>query len=191
MILTDIMSLKEGDNLIFDISSDKKITEKVTFVEFNTLRVPSIIHTLQEKTLFKFIYKLDIEPRALYFLNDEENGYRYYLKDVSLEKIKDISITELPTKTEDDIIKERFKDLHVYGASKLEKNMINHPVHYGGENNTYEAIKVIEAWSLDFCLGNVIKYVSRSGKKENESELRDLKKALWYLERKISSLENK
>ena len=29
---------------------------------------------------------------------------------------------------------------------------IDHPKHYGGEDNTYEAIKVIEAWELDFCL---------------------------------------
>ena len=34
---------------------------------------------------------------------------------------------------------------------------VNHPSHYGGENNPYEAIKVIEAWDLGFCLGNTIK----------------------------------
>lgn len=65
---------------------------------------------------------------------------------------------------------------------------INHPSHYGGENNPYEAIKVIEAWELNFCLGNVIKYVARAGKKQ--SKLEDLKKALWYLEREISNAEN-
>lgn len=51
---------------------------------------------------------------------------------------------------------------------------VNHPVHYGGANNPYEAIKVIEAWSLGFCLGNAIKYVSRAGKKGDAIE--DLKK---------------
>jgi hypothetical protein len=74
---------------------------------------------------------------------------------------------------------------------KKEDNQIDHPKHYGGENNPYEAIKVIEAWKLDFCLGNTIKYISRFGKKDNESELKDLRKALWYLERKIKSLEQK
>lgn len=63
---------------------------------------------------------------------------------------------------------------------------INNPLHYGGKNNQYEAIKVIEAWELNFCLGNVLKYISRAGKKENNSSLQDLKKAQWYLQREIS-----
>lgn len=66
---------------------------------------------------------------------------------------------------------------------------VNHPKHYGGEDNTYEAIKVIEAWGLDFHLGNVTKYINRSRKKGNEID--DLKKALWYLQRKIELLEKK
>lgn len=73
----------------------------------------------------------------------------------------------------------------------MENEMINHPKHYGGENNTYEAIKVIEAWDLDFHLGNTVKYISRAGKKNPDKELEDLKKALWYLERKINNLESK
>jgi hypothetical protein len=68
------------------------------------------------------------------------------------------------------------------------KENVNHPAHYGGEHNAYEAIKVIEAWNLDFCLGNVVKYISRSGKKNSEVE--DLKKALWYLKRKIEQIES-
>ena len=69
--------------------------------------------------------------------------------------------------------------------------MVNHPQHYGGNDNTYEAIKVIEAWDLDFHLGNTVKYISRAGKKGSDKELQDLKKALWYLERKINNIENK
>jgi hypothetical protein len=64
---------------------------------------------------------------------------------------------------------------------------INHPAQYGGEDNPYEAIKVVEAWSLGFCLGNVVKYVSRAGKKGDPLE--DLKKARWYLNREIENLE--
>lgn len=67
---------------------------------------------------------------------------------------------------------------------------VNHPQHYGGEDNQYEAIKVIEAWDLDFHLGNTVKYISRAGKKEVNKELQDLKKALWYLQRKIENLEH-
>jgi hypothetical protein len=67
---------------------------------------------------------------------------------------------------------------------------VKHPKHYGGENNPYEAIKVIEAWDLGFCLGNVIKYISRAGKKDPTKELQDLEKAKWYLDRHISRLKN-
>ena len=66
---------------------------------------------------------------------------------------------------------------------------INHPAHYGGDDNPYEAIKVIEAWELGFCLGNVVKYLSRAGRKDPAAELEDLKKALWYLQREISRRE--
>lgn len=65
---------------------------------------------------------------------------------------------------------------------------INHPEHYGGKDNPYEAIKVIEAWHLGFNLGNTIKYISRAEKKGNTIE--DLKKARWYLDREIQCWEN-
>ena len=64
---------------------------------------------------------------------------------------------------------------------------INHPSHYGGMDNPYEAIKVIDAWRLNFSLGNCIKYICRAGWKG--SKLEDLKKARWYLDREINSLE--
>ena len=67
---------------------------------------------------------------------------------------------------------------------------VNHPQHYGGEDNPYEVIKVIEAWDLDFHLGNTVKYISRAGKKGTDKELQDLKKALWYLERKIENIKD-
>ena len=69
-------------------------------------------------------------------------------------------------------------------------DQVNHPQHYGGADNPYEAIKVIEAWDLDFCLGNTVKYISRAGKKETDKTVQDLEKAKWYLERKISQLKN-
>lgn len=68
--------------------------------------------------------------------------------------------------------------------------MVNHPSHYGGESNLYEAIKVIDAWDLGFALGNTVKYISRAGKKDSQKELEDLKKAKWYLEHHIKNLEN-
>lgn len=68
---------------------------------------------------------------------------------------------------------------------------IDHPAHYGGAENPYEAIKVIEHLGLGpgFCKGNALKYLMRAGKKGGESELDDLRKARWYLDRAIAQLE--
>lgn len=75
--------------------------------------------------------------------------------------------------------------------AETRKEAVNHPKHYGGADNTYEAIKVIEAWNLDFCLGNTIKYIARAGKKDRGKLLEDLEKAAWYLNRKIESVKTR
>jgi hypothetical protein len=62
---------------------------------------------------------------------------------------------------------------------------VDHPAHYGGADNPYEAIKVIEAWGLGFNLGNTVKYIARAEHKGATVE--DLKKARWYLDREISN----
>ena len=66
---------------------------------------------------------------------------------------------------------------------------VQHPIYYGGADDQYEAIKVIEAWNLGFHLGNTVKYISRAGKKDGNSATQDLKKALFYLNREIELLE--
>lgn len=65
---------------------------------------------------------------------------------------------------------------------------VNHPPHYKAANGL-EAIDVIEAFGLDqsFALGNAAKYLLRAGRKGET--LQDLKKARWYLNRKIEQLE--
>jgi hypothetical protein len=63
--------------------------------------------------------------------------------------------------------------------------LVNHPVHYGGADNPYEAIKVIEAWRLGFNLGNTAKYISRAEHKA--APIEDLEKAAWYLNREIAN----
>ena len=60
-------------------------------------------------------------------------------------------------------------------------NLVNHPAHYN--KNDIEVIDVIEAYNLNFRLGNVIKYILRSDLKGNKKQ--DLEKALWYLKREV------
>jgi len=75
-------------------------------------------------------------------------------------------------------------------TESLEKNdIINHPAHY--TSGKIEVIDVIEDWALGFCLGNVVKYIARAGKKDPAKRKEDLKKALWYLQREIQNEENK
>lgn len=66
-------------------------------------------------------------------------------------------------------------------TTTTEQDNVNHPSHYGGADNPYEAIKVIEDWNLPFHEGNALKYILRAPHKGREVE--DLRKALWYLER--------
>lgn len=54
------------------------------------------------------------------------------------------------------------------------------------KSDSMEAIDVIEAFSLDFCLGNTVKYVLRNGKKD--ASVLELKKARWYLTRRLEQL---
>jgi hypothetical protein len=68
---------------------------------------------------------------------------------------------------------------------------VNHPEHYGGGDNPYEVIKIIENLEMDFHLGNTFKYIVRAGKKDSDKEIQDLEKALWYLQRKIDLIKNK
>ena len=70
------------------------------------------------------------------------------------------------------------------GMTTLEmpsESKVNHPSHY---NKGIETIDYIESWNMDFSIGNVIKYVTRAGHKDNKLE--DLEKAKWYLEREIN-----
>lgn len=69
--------------------------------------------------------------------------------------------------------------------NRLAQDVINQQdTHYKKE---VEPIDLIEAFDLDFCAGNVIKYVSRAKHKGNEKE--DLRKAMYYLKRLIDGLE--
>lgn len=68
---------------------------------------------------------------------------------------------------------------------------VNHPKHYGGDTE-YECIKVLKAWLTPeeftgFCKGNVIKYLCRSGKKDEV--LQEAQKAEWYLNKMVEVLK--
>ena len=76
------------------------------------------------------------------------------------------------------------------GSNVKKEDIIGHPNHYC-EGRKFEPKDVIRDWNLNFNLGNAVKYISRNGRKEGESSLKDLKKARQYLDFEIDYLENK
>lgn len=62
---------------------------------------------------------------------------------------------------------------------------VNHPPHYTDHPSGIECIRVTE--HLNFCIGNAIKYLWRAGRKGDP--VQDLRKAIWYIEREISRLQ--
>lgn len=74
----------------------------------------------------------------------------------------------------------------IYNASNPppDHDPVTSPSHYTGYKIT--PVEVIEDWNLDFHLGSAIKYIGRFPKKEG---LQDLRKAHWYLSRKIELME--
>lgn len=65
------------------------------------------------------------------------------------------------------------------------KELVNHPEHYQGKS--FEVIDIINDYSLNFELGNSIKYILRADKKGNKKQ--DLEKAIWYLNHELSKFK--
>ena len=57
----------------------------------------------------------------------------------------------------------------------------------------YTQIKIIECIEIteqfNFCRGNAIKYIWRAGLKSKDTEIQDLRKAAWYIDREIKRLQ--
>lgn len=62
-------------------------------------------------------------------------------------------------------------------------DMVNHPKHYNVDG--YEVIDVIDAFKLNFNMGNALKYLLRADRKGNKEQ--DINKAIWYLQREINT----
>lgn len=63
---------------------------------------------------------------------------------------------------------------------------VNHPQHY----NSYKGLEIIDlVEQMNFNRGNAVKYIARAGLKNKDTEIEDLRKAAWYLQREIERLE--
>ncbi len=75
------------------------------------------------------------------------------------------------------------------GLMNETNDVVNHPKHYTSHPSGVECIDITE--HMDFCIGNAIKYLWRAGLKDEETNIIDLQKAIFYINRKIKLLEEK
>ena len=105
------------------------------------------------------------------------------------EKVKNASafLNELKStqKFIDDLLSETTEECP--SKNTAASDMVSHPTHYQVADMTYEPIKVINAWNLNFNIGSAVKYLARYKKKFNAIE--DLKKAIFYIQDEINHLE--
>lgn len=87
----------------------------------------------------------------------------------------------------DDGVKDEWRNLYSKKNPPVSVDNVNHPAHYN--SGKIEVMEFIEDQKLDFNAGNVVKYICRAGKKAGNKESQDLRKALFYLRRKIYLLE--
>lgn len=77
-------------------------------------------------------------------------------------------------------------------ANKMLHDQVNHPSHYcdgGIETIDYIEAKLSSEQQHGYFIGNILKYISRAGKKDSATMLVDLEKAQWYLNRLVSNLK--
>jgi hypothetical protein len=67
------------------------------------------------------------------------------------------------------------------------QSQVDHPPHYN--SGKIEVIDAIEDWELNFSRGNAVKYIARAGRKSSETEIQDLEKALWYIQRELQRIK--
>ena len=121
-----------------------------------------------------------------YIQKDNENciGYKK-MKPIKIEKIdkaKHIFIDEMAS-----MVCENMRDIgheptEYLPYGQIEEDVIK-PSHY--KAGDFDVIAFCQKHDLNFDVGNVIKYVTRAGKKKDNSELQDLNKAMEYLRRRI------
>lgn len=143
------------------------------------------------KTAQEIAAQLKIKPNRVYtvkWLDAKKQKPSKIIKAVQemkttldeLDKIKDKPKKSKAIQEGNDLANKIFQETY----DKYHADLVNHPPHY--KSGGIETIDFIEAKDLNYRLGNVIKYVSRAGKKASDP-IEDLEKAAWYLQREIDA----
>lgn len=76
-------------------------------------------------------------------------------------------------------------EMHPEDIQKAKDDPVNHPSHY----TSYKGLEVIQLTEqMNFNKGNAVKYISRAGLKDPDTEVQDLEKAKWYIQREIDRI---
>lgn len=125
----------------------------------------------------------------------EENGWRYQtVRDKNGIAVRygwdrwDNGQSSLTDKELKAMTDNEFLDL-IEHDKPANNDAINHPAYY--TDGKIEVSDFIADKNINFFRGNVVKYTCRAGKKNAETEVEDLQKARWYIDREIERLGGK
>lgn len=170
---------------------------------------------LEDNITIKISFYVDKDFKTFYINNDNYDGYitisindkqviewdniNYFidnsLRDLQLgctnelinNDILDTDTIIKDIKNEVDRLVELFdKKPELTSKSSNVSSTLSRPAHYGGEDNPFEAIKIIHHYNLNFNLGNIIKYTLRCGKKDEA--IKELEKIKQYADFEIQRL---
>ena len=169
---------------------------------------------LEDNITIKISFYVDKDFKTFYTNNDNYDGYitisindkiviswnniNYFMKNTleflqsgCMEELKDNNVytEDIMEKIKDEIhrIVELFdKKPELASKSSNVSSTLSRPAHYGGEDNPFEAIKIIHHYNLNFNLGNIIKYTLRCGKKDEA--IKELEKIKQYADFEIQRL---
>jgi len=117
----------------------------------------------------------DIQPAKQRFASSKDFSPQKLLAELEAAE-KKLDLASKPTKL---IVQPQYKAAALKLLDMKEADLVNSPPHY--TDGGVDTLKFIEAKDLNYRLGNVVKYISRAGKKGSAKE--DLSKAVWYLRR--------
>lgn len=146
-------------------------------VEFPTIRQGPLIHS---KTYLLYIM-WNVTSGIIYVMNENEVDSLVRAKGSIVKRNVADAIKVTVKENDANVSKQE-------NHSGAKSNAVNHPSYYQGK---IEVIDFIEDKGLGFNLGNCVKYISRAGKKNPDKRIEDLKKARWYLDRKIRNMEKR
>jgi hypothetical protein len=143
---------------------------------------PNLVHQVKWADKKKPSGKATFKSPRSRLIND-----LFQMKKAMDEVDKKAAVGEKPTKL---IVQPQYKDsalklLAELDVAEKKLDLVNNPPHY--TDGGVDTLKFIEAKDLNYRLGNVVKYVSRAGKKVGSDPVQDLEKARFYLEREIEA----